>query len=139
MEVGYDRWEVVRRRGVKVLVLEDEELFSMLLEDVLTEAGYTVETATNGQEAIERGKALGPDIFFTDWRFTGTTGSVEVAKVLRELKPNLKVILLTGMMGREAADAATAVGAFRLLVKPSSIDDIVAAARDAAAELAQDP
>src|SRR5690606_17617086 len=63
LAVGYDRWEVVRRRGVKVLVLEDEELFSMLLEDVLTEAGYTVETATNGQEAIERGKALGPDIF----------------------------------------------------------------------------
>lgn len=107
----------------------------MLLQDVLAEAGYTVQTANNGQQAIEVGSALQPDIFFTDWRFSGTTGSVEVAHTLRQIQPDLKVVLLTGMVGREATDAAESVNAFRLLVKPSSIDDILAAAQAAAEQL----
>jgi len=119
----------------KILVLEDEELFSMLLQDVFQESGYRVEVASNGQAALEKGSDFQPDIFFTDWRFTGPTTSTEVAEALRASNPRLKVILLTGMVGQEANSAAEAVGAFRLLVKPSSIEDILAAAREAARAL----
>ncbi len=122
----------------KILVLEDEELFCMLLTDVFTEAGYRVEGATDGDEALRKGSLLKPDIFFTDWRFTGPTSSVDVARSLRELNPDLRVVLLTGMLGQEASAAAERIGAFRLLVKPSSIDDILAAAQDAAASQSPD-
>ena len=120
---------------MKILVLEDEELFAMLLHDVFTEAGFRVVSARDGDEALQEGEALRPDLFFTDWRFAGRTSSVQVAEHLRGLNPDLKVVLLTGMMGREASDAAAAIGAFRLLVKPSSIDDILMAAQEAAAAL----
>lgn len=122
----------------KILVLEDEELFSLLLQDVFVESGFDVEVASNGRIALEKGEAFRPDIFFTDWRFAGQTTSVDVAQALRAQNPRLKVILLTGMVGKEATSAAEAVGAFRLLVKPSSIDDILAAAHAAAGALDSD-
>jgi two-component system response regulator RegA len=112
----------------RILVLEDDELFSMLLKDVFLESGYQVEMVVDGSAALEKGPAFRPDILFADWRFSGSATSVQVAEALRALNPRLKVILLTGVVGEEANKAAEAIGAFRLLSKPSSIDEILNAA-----------
>jgi CheY-like chemotaxis protein len=125
-------WRLALKR---ILVLEDEELFSMLLKDVFVESGYQVEVAEDGRAALEKGQDFRPDIFFTDWRFSGSATSVQVADGLRTSNPKLKVILLTGVVGEEAARAAKALDAFCLLIKPSSIDDILGAAQAAASAL----
>lgn len=119
----------------RILVLEDDELFSMLLKDVFVESGYRVEMVVDGSAALEKGPVFQPDILFADWRFSGSSTSVQVADILRASNPRLKVILLTGVVGEEASKAAEAIGAFRLLSKPSSIDEILSAAEAAAQAL----
>jgi CheY-like chemotaxis protein len=50
-----------------VLVVDDEEVYRTYLSGWLTRDGHEVQIASNGQEAIEIGKAFPPDVLIVDW------------------------------------------------------------------------
>ncbi|MCJ7507193.1 MAG: response regulator [candidate division Zixibacteria bacterium] len=100
-----------------ILVVDDEKEICDLFQDVLTEEGYQVFTATNGVEAISLGKQNKLDLALLDIKMPGTDG-IEVLQNLRKAKKNMEVIILTGYGTLNTAKEAMRLGAYDYLTKP---------------------
>ena len=107
----------------KVLVVDDEWEIRHLLSQFLTEKGYEVILASNGEEAIELAKSESPNAILLDAKMTGIDG-VETCRRLRTEKQTryIPVIMVTafGPTKTEATDA----GADDLINKPFSLADL---------------
>ncbi|WP_407697466.1 hybrid sensor histidine kinase/response regulator [Skermanella rosea] len=104
-----------------VLVVEDEAILRMLLVEVLEEQGYTVLEAESGNAALPLiTSAERIDLLVTDVGLPGINGR-QLAEMARSLRPDLKVLFLTGYaytaMDREVLGPGT-----ELLSKPIPID-----------------
>lgn len=91
--------------SILVLVVDDETLIQELLEQALTDAGFAVVKANDGEEAISRLEAEGADFraLVSDINLGfGPTGW-DVAKRARELNEHLAVVYMTGGSGHEWA------------------------------------
>ena len=83
-----------------VLVVDDEEAVLRFVDRVLRDAGYKTAIATSGAEAIEVAKKIGPlGALVTDVMMPGMTGD-ELARLLRQTQPEIKVLYLTGYSDR---------------------------------------
>jgi len=83
-----------------VLVVDDEEAVLRFVDRVLRDAGYKTAVANNGPEAIEVAKRMGTlGALVTDVMMPGMTGD-ELARMLRQTEPTLKVLYLTGYSDR---------------------------------------
>jgi two-component system cell cycle sensor histidine kinase/response regulator CckA len=83
-----------------VLVVDDEEAVLRFVDRVLRDAGYKTAVANSGPEAIEVARKLGPlGALVTDVMMPGMTGD-ELARMLRQTEPALKVLYLTGYSDR---------------------------------------
>jgi two-component system cell cycle sensor histidine kinase/response regulator CckA len=80
-----------------ILLVEDEEALRSLLRRVLEGHGYAVLEAANGDRAVERWMhdSDSIDLLLTDVVMPGTSG-LELARALRESKPTLRVMLMSG-------------------------------------------
>ena len=104
-----------------VLVVDDEEPVVKFVDRVLREAGYKTVTAGSGPEAIETAKRIGPlSALVTDVMMPGMTGD-ELARILRQTEPNLKVLYLTGYSDRLFKEKATLWADEAFLDKPCTI------------------
>lgn len=79
----------------KVLVVDDEEPVKKLLEDLLTREKCAVKTVSTGEEAIALVEKENFDIVLLDIKLPGISG-LEALKKIKELSPNLAVIMITG-------------------------------------------
>jgi PAS domain S-box-containing protein len=111
----------------RLLLVDDEPLVRDVLAENLEDAGFSVLVAAGGSEAvalIAAGEAV--DALITDLSMPGMDG-ITVIRTVRERRPGLPAILLTGYAGGDAAlaldDAVT--GAYALLRKPLRIHDLV--------------
>jgi two-component system cell cycle sensor histidine kinase/response regulator CckA len=83
-----------------ILVVDDEEAVLRFVDRVLRDAGYKTAIANGGAEAIEVAKKVGPlGALVTDVMMPGMTGD-ELARMLRQTEPTLKVLYLTGYSDR---------------------------------------
>ncbi len=84
----------------KVLLMDDEDLIRESVEEYLTMKGYKVETARNGNEAIEKYKSeikTEPfDAVILDLTIRGGMGGKETVKKLLEIDPDTKAIVSSG-------------------------------------------
>jgi two-component system, cell cycle sensor histidine kinase and response regulator CckA len=104
-----------------LLIVDDEEPVVKFVDRVLREAGYKTVTATNGPEAIETAKKLGPlGALVTDVMMPGMTGD-ELARILRQTEPSLKVLYLTGYSDRLFKEKATLWADEAFLDKPCTM------------------
>jgi PAS domain S-box-containing protein len=87
-----------------VLVVEDEEVIRGLVDQVLRGEGYEVILAADGAEALERAHETRVDVLLTDLTMPGIGGR-ELAERLREGRPELKVMFMSGF-----ADSDTFAG-----------------------------
>ncbi|WP_433771261.1 response regulator [Pseudomonas putida] len=80
-----------------VLVVEDEPVILMVLTDYLSGQGYRVLQAENGEQAFEI-LASKPhlDMLITDYRLPGGISGVQIAEPAVKLRPDLKVIFISG-------------------------------------------
>src|ERR1700732_4766950 len=82
--------------SVRVLVVDDEEPVRKFVDRVLRDTGYTTLVASDGPDALEgASKAEARDVLVTDMMMPQMTGD-ELARRLRQSKPSLKVLYLTG-------------------------------------------
>jgi DNA-binding NtrC family response regulator len=101
-----------------ILVCDDEEELCALLLDFLKGRGFTVSSAANGQEALEKLQAdESVQIVVLDVSMP-RTGGMEVLKHIMNRNPHPSVIMLSGVADREIAKQAIKVGAFDYLLKP---------------------
>ncbi|MCL2760992.1 MAG: sigma-54 dependent transcriptional regulator [Desulfuromonadales bacterium] len=107
-----------------ILIVDDEESIREALQGVLEDEGYRVITAENGIDGIEAVQKDIPDLVLLDIWMPKMDG-LEALKKLRELYPNLAVVMISGHGTIETAVNATKMGAFDFIEKPLSLDKVL--------------
>jgi DNA-binding NarL/FixJ family response regulator len=101
----------------KILLVDDEESILFGLGNALMKEGYEVDTASNGEVAIERLKTEPYDLTITDL-VMDRLGGIDILKKAKEINSNSLVILLTGHGNLTSAIQALQLGAFDYIEKP---------------------
>ncbi len=84
----------------KILIVEDEPDVIEFIRDILTDKGYTVEAATDGNEGLEKISAFNPDLILLDIQMPNETGIGMYRRMLREdEKKDIPVMVVSGMPG----------------------------------------
>ena len=107
----------------KVLVVDDDPVVGRSFDRVLSEKGYAVITARDGPEALKKLAEVNFDVVFTDIRMPGMDG-IEVAARVKERRPWVPVVIVTGYGTDENEARAEAAGVSGFLRKPLSPDMI---------------
>jgi CheY-like chemotaxis protein len=80
-----------------VLLVEDEELISMLVAEELRDRGFAVQEVATGEEALRHLQSGAPvDIIFTDVNLPGSIDGGELAKQARAMRPELPIVYASG-------------------------------------------
>ncbi len=106
-----------------VLVVDDEKNYLVVLEDLLTDEGYNVLTASSGQEALEIIRSTPIDTILTDIKMPNMTGMELLDEILAS-DPDLPVILMTAYAEVDQAVEAMKKGALDHVQKPFDNKDI---------------
>ncbi len=109
--------------STRVLVVDDEPAVARVYRAALERHGATVETASNGKEAVERVRVASFDVIVSDISMPEMTG-IELLTAVRAYDLDVPVILMTGEPGLESAMRAVECGAFRYLAKPVAPGDL---------------
>ena len=117
----------------KVLVVDDDPVVGKSFDRVLSEKGYAVSTAPNGQEALDKLAREDYDVVFTDIRMPGMDG-VEVAERVKQKRPWVPVVIITGYGSAANEARAKEAGVSAFIRKPLSPEMIEGSARQALRE-----
>ncbi len=101
----------------KILVVDDEASVREALHDWLRDSGHEVYTAINGSEALEVVKEKKPEIVIADLVMPGIDG-LGLTKQIKELFPDISVIIITAYGSITTAIAAIKEGAYDYIEKP---------------------
>lgn len=113
---------------VLVLVVDDDPSIVSVVRDVLSEHGYAVATASDGQEALDLIERRRPDAVLLDVHMPIMDGEAFAAS-LRDRRVEIPLVVTTS--GPNAQRWAERIGAHAYLAKPFAIDDLLAATRRA--------
>lgn len=102
--------------------MDDEKIMRDSLRDWLKD-GYQVVTAETGEEALKLIKEQDFDVLVIDVKLTGKSG-IQVLKEVKEIKPQIKSIIITAYPSIDLAVEAMKAGASDYLVKPFSLDQL---------------
>ncbi|MSM40779.1 MAG: response regulator [Geobacter sp.] len=105
----------------KILIIDDESFIRENVQRILAEDGYQVLTAADGTAAQELVAGEEIDLALLDLNL-GRENGIDVLKSLKELDPELLVIIITGFGSVESAVAALKMGAFHYMKKPFKAD-----------------
>jgi len=105
----------------KILAVDDQQIFLLLLENHLREAGFTPLTASVGQEALAILEQQAVDLIISDLMMPGMDG-LELIEQVHKRHPGLPIIVLTGHGSVESAVEAMRRGAYDYLEKPYNPD-----------------
>lgn len=124
--------------STRVLVVDDDALLVQALCEVLEAQAQVgvIDTATSGEEAVEKARANPPDVVLIDLMMPGI-GGIEATHYIHTACPTAKVILLTGCCDPDLARQALAAGAHGYLLKTCGIQAIGQAIQGAMRGLAQ--
>jgi two-component system response regulator GlrR len=112
------------KRRDRVLVVDDDPDAREVIAVVLTQAGYAVEVAQDGFDAIGKVGVAEPDIVLTDLQMPGMHG-LDLITNLRQIDGDLPVVVATGMETRDLQTNADLYGAVACLEKPIDMDQLV--------------
>jgi DNA-binding NarL/FixJ family response regulator len=128
-----DERQAEKALDVRVVVVDDHDLFRTGLRNLLEEQGVNVVgEAANGQKAIQLAGDLAPDVVIMDLNMPGLTG-VETTRKLAGVAPLTRVVVLTISADDDDVMDAVMAGACGYLLKDSSIQDLIAGIQAAAA------
>ena len=109
----------------RILVVDDDPVVGKSIGRVLSNKGYAVITAANGEEAMSKLASEHYDLLFTDIKMPGISG-LEVAERVKACQPWLPVVIITGYGSGAYEDRAAAAGVADFLRKPLSPEMIEA-------------
>lgn len=115
----------------RVLVCDDENFFREAIRDILTCEALDVVEACDGEAALELGSDPSIGVAILDIRLPGIDG-IEVLRQLREMRSDLRVIMLSAHTDQELVLEALRLGACDYLAKPLHDEELVLAVRRAA-------
>ena len=109
---------------VKILVCDDERGVRDSLKLIL-EPEYDLSYVTNGEEALRALEGSNPDLMILDVKMP-RMGGVEALRTIKDLRPSIKVLMITGYESHDVAAQATKVGADDYLTKPFESKKVLA-------------
>lgn len=104
--------------SAKILVVEDEQALNEAYEFILSTAGYMVQVAHDGQDALEQTKSFEPDLILLDLRMP-RVGGIEFLQQydLVHDHPTVRVIVFSNLDTQKEIDQAYKLGAQRYILK----------------------
>ncbi|HYE27707.1 MAG TPA: ATP-binding protein, partial [Allosphingosinicella sp.] len=121
-----DDEKVCEARGERIVLCDDDDEVRSFVARALDEAGYVVETVSDGRTAIEAVRHVPASLLLVDFAMHGLSGA-EVIKAIRQFRPDLPVLLFTGYSDTDAlAEAGEDIAVLR---KPCAVDALLTAVR----------
>lgn len=109
----------------KILIVDDDKYVSLLLYNFLEDEGYVCETAEDGLEALEKvSKGTNYDLVLLDFVMPRMNG-LEFLSSVKEISPDLLVMMISGYRTRENTLEALKLGAIGFIKKPFSLQDVL--------------
>ncbi len=122
---------------MKLVIAEDEKWVRTTIIDSIPFDDLNLSLigeASNGLEALEICKSTSPDILLTDIRMPGLNG-IELIEILKEIKPAIKIVIVSGYSDFEYAKAAMKFGVRHYLTKPVDEEEIFNVLSDIISEI----
>ena len=116
--------------NLRVLIVEDEKALAEILEYNFKKEGYAVDTASDGEIALDKIIFKAPDLVILDWMLPKLSG-IELCKKVRSNKKikNIPIIMLTARGEEEDRLKGLEMGADDYVTKPFSINELLARAK----------
>jgi two-component system response regulator (stage 0 sporulation protein F) len=105
----------------QVLVVDDEPTICSLMNVFLTQRGYSVQTASTGEDALVLFEESIPDIVLLDISMPGMRG-IDVLREMKAIKAECGVIMLSAYGDDETIQEAMDMGAFCYIQKPMELN-----------------
>ena len=112
------------KKNWPILVVDDEEVMCESMAAWLREDGYRVDTASNGQKALDLAKATDYVICFIDLKMPGGMDGIETMMEVHRVRPEASVIIITAYATVDTAIQAMKEGAQEYIVKPCNPQEI---------------
>jgi len=114
-----------KRRGGRILIVDDDEPLASMLAEFLCESGYVADWAEGGRAALEKLALSSCDLLVLDLRMPDLDGRSLLEELRGRLGLNPRVVLLSA--DREVARAAQELGAEAFVEKPFAPESLLAA------------
>ena len=108
-----------------ILIVDDEKNYTMIIGEILQEEGYTSITASSGMEALDILNNEIIDLILTDVKMPGMSG-IQLLEKIKELNPDIPVIIMTAYGSVEKAVDAMHRGAYTFILKPFENQALIA-------------
>jgi DNA-binding response OmpR family regulator len=114
----------------RILIIEDDALLSKMYHSIFTAQNYEVESASDGQEGLDKARTINPTLVLLDVMMPRLNG----LEVLQKLKTDpatkdIPVVILTNLAGDNDIQTALKMGAVRYIIKsehkPKEVEAIV--------------
>ncbi len=115
--------------SARILIIDDDENIRRVLETILTDEGYAVESADTATKGIEKSQNAFFNIALVDVRLPDMEG-IDLLPKLRNTKPKMRKIIVTGYPTLQNAMSAVNNGANAYVMKPFDVEKILNTIRD---------
>lgn len=113
-----------------ILVIDDESIVGLSCQKCLIPEGYDVDSVESGKEGLDMIRDREYDLVITDLKMPDIDG-LELLKIVLEIKPGARVIMITGYSTVKNAVKAIKMGAYNYMEKPFTPDELLEAVQDA--------
>ena len=107
-----------------IILIDDEEKFAVMLQELLKAAGYEADFCLNPEEALERVKEENYELVITDYKMPQMDGA-QFLEEARKVNPDLPVIMISGLMNMPELIKVANIGVTLVLEKPFNTDDLL--------------
>ncbi len=118
-----------------ILIIDDEASICESLQGILEDEGYNVATACSGEAGVRHVASEPIDVVFLDILMPGGFDGIETLRRIKQISPDIEVIMITGHGTFELALEAGSMGALDFLGKPLSLDIVLAKVEEAAQKI----
>jgi two-component system response regulator RegA len=108
-----------------VLIVDDDEIFSEVLAEALTDRGYEAVVAHTLEAGLRQAGRLEPEYAVVDLRI-GRDSGLALVERLHTMDENTRIVVLTGYASIATAVEAIKLGAVHYLAKPADADEVLA-------------
>lgn len=116
--------ELEEEKIFHILIVDDDEFLADTFEMLLEDAGFLVETAQTGNQALLKASQFNFDMAILDYRLPDTSGA-ELKKRLKERNQNMNVVFLTGQVEAIEGEGIEGLDSDEILLKPISPDELL--------------
>jgi DNA-binding NtrC family response regulator len=113
----------------RILIIDDDENIRKVLQTILEDEGYAVETADTAKKGIERSEKAFYNLALIDVRLPDMEG-IELLSKMRNTKPKMRKIIVTGYPTLQNAVSAVNKGADAYVTKPFEVEKILQTIRE---------